>query len=172
MLTAEELAELDDLLRESSRREAAADALRIVQRHRGWISNESLHDVAAFLGVAESSLETIATFYNRIYRKPVGRHVILLCDSVSCWIMGFEPVRKRLLDELGLPSMPGTSADNLFTLLPATCLGACDHAPAMMVDDELFCDLTPAKIDEILARFRSGAATVASAAERGIADQR
>jgi NADH-quinone oxidoreductase subunit E len=172
MLTAEESAAINDLVRESSRREAAADALRIVQRHRGWISNESLHDVAAFLGMAESSLETIATFYNRIYRKPVGRHLIFLCDSVSCWMMGFESVRKRLLDQLGLPSMPGTSADNLFTLLPATCLGACDHAPAMMVDDELFCDLTPAKIDEILARFRSGATAVASVPEWGTADQR
>ena len=155
MLTVEESTELDDLVRDSPRREeAAADALRIVQRQRGWISNESLRDVAGFLGMAESSLEAIATFYNRIYRKPVGRHVILLCDSVSCWIMGFEQVRERLFERLGLASMPGTSGDGMFTLLPATCLGACDHAPVMMVDNELFGGLTPEKIDGILAKIR------------------
>ncbi len=155
MLTVEESAELDELMRDSPRREeTAVDALRIVQRRRGWISNESLHDIAGFLGMTESSLETVATFYNRIYRKPVGKHVILLCDSVSCWIAGFEPVRERLFERLELASMPGTSGDGMFTLLPATCLGACDHAPVMMVDDELFGDLTPEKIDGILAKIR------------------
>jgi NADH-quinone oxidoreductase subunit E len=155
MLTHEETAELAGLLDESPRREeAAAEALRIVQRRRGWISDEALRDVAGFIGVTEASLEAVATFYNRLYRKPVGRHVILLCDSVSCWIMGFEQVRERLLSKLGLASMPGTSADNMFTLLPATCLGACDKAPVMMVDDELYVDLTPEKVDEILEKIR------------------
>ena len=155
MLTREETAELGALLEETPRRaEAAAEALRIVQRRRGWISDESLRDVAGFLGIAPASLETVATFYNRIYRKPVGRHVILVCDGVSCWIMGFEQVRRRLLGALGLASMPGTSADNMVTLLPATCLGACDKAPAMLVDGELFGNLTPEKVDEIVAKIR------------------
>jgi NADH-quinone oxidoreductase subunit E len=155
MLTSEETAELAALLEESPRpEEAAAEALRIVQRRRGFISDESLREVAVHLGMAEASLEAIATFYNRIYRKPVGRHVLLLCDSVSCWIMGFEPVRDRLLAALGLDAMPGTSADNLFTLLPATCLGACDKAPAMMVDDTLVGNLTPERVDEILEEIR------------------
>jgi NADH-quinone oxidoreductase subunit E len=134
--------------------EAALDSLRSVQKRRGWISDESLRDVAGFLGVPEASLESVATFYNRLYRTPVGKHVILLCDSVSCWMMGLEPVRDRLLDRLGLPSMPGTSADGMFTLLAATCLGACDHAPAMMVDDELYGDLTPEKVEEILDKIK------------------
>jgi len=123
-----------------------------VQRRRGWVSAEDLRDVAEFLGQTPAELENVATFYNLIFREPVGRHVILICDSVSCWVMGYAPMLNHLNGKLGL-TLGRTSADGRFTLLPVPCLGICDHAPAMMIDGDLHTDLTPEKIDGILERY-------------------
>lgn len=132
------------------RRALCVDALKIVQQHRGWVSDQGMADVAEFLQVPAAELEGVATFYNMIFRKPVGRHVILLCDSVSCWIMGSERLCEHLSARLGIA--PGeTSADGRFTLLPNVCLGACDHAPVMMIDDTHYQDLDPSRIDQLLA---------------------
>ncbi|HET6514078.1 MAG TPA: NADH-quinone oxidoreductase subunit NuoE [Thermodesulfovibrionales bacterium] len=143
------LAELEHL---SNRHAACVEALRIVQRYRGWVSDE-IRDIAAILEMTPEELDGVATFYSLIFRKPVGKHLILICDSVSCWVMGYERIREHLISRLGIT--PGeTSADGQFTLLPVACLGACDQAPAMMIDDELHTNLTPEKIDEILERYR------------------
>ena len=134
------------------RRSVCIDALKIVQQHRGWVSDEGLADVAELLELAPAELESVATFYNLIFRKPVGRHVILLCDSVSCWIMGYERLREHFAVRLGIA--PGqTSADGHFTLLPNVCLGACDHAPVMMIGEAHYQDLDPSRIDDILATY-------------------
>ena len=130
-------------------RAVCVEALKIVQRHRGWVSDESIADVAEALQMTPVELEGVATFYNMIFRKPVGKHVILLCDSVSCWIMGYERLREHLA-RLGI-GLGETTADGRFTLLPNVCLGACDHAPVMMIDDAHYQDLDPARVDEILA---------------------
>ncbi|BCT67304.1 NADH-quinone oxidoreductase subunit NuoE [Nitrosospira sp. NRS527] len=129
------------------------EALKIVQAHRGWVSDEGIADVAEALQMAAAELEGVATFYNMIFRKPVGRHVILLCDSVSCWIMGYDGLREHLHARLGI-GLGETTADGCFTLLPNVCLGACDHAPAMMIDSAHYQDLDPAGIDEILAKYQ------------------
>ncbi len=131
------------------RRSAAIDALKIVQEHRGWVSDESLVAVATLLNMSSEELDGIATFYNLIYRKPVGEKVVLFCDSVSCWLMGGDDVCKRVQATLGV-AYGETTADGKYTLLPVTCLGDCDHAPAMMVGDELHHDLTPESVEEIL----------------------
>ncbi len=136
-------------------RAVAPHALGVVQRRRGWISGESLKDVADHLNMSPAELDSIATFYNRIYRSPVGRHVILLCDSVSCWIMDYEYLLNHLLTKLEISAFGQTTKDGMFTLLPSACLGACDHAPAMMVDGELFGDLTRQSIDEVIDRYRN-----------------
>jgi NADH-quinone oxidoreductase subunit E len=155
MLTEKETFKIDEAMRHYAQpQEAAVDALQIVQRHRGWVSDESLADLAAFMRVSTAGLDAVATFYNRIYRKPVGKHVILVCDSVSCWIMGYRQIMDHIRFRLGLPSLYGTSGDGLFTLMPSVCLGACDHAPVMMVDDELYRDLTIEKVDRILEEYR------------------
>ncbi|MEX0942303.1 MAG: NADH-quinone oxidoreductase subunit NuoE [Pseudomonadales bacterium] len=130
------------------RQAAAVDALKIVQAHRGWISDESLAAIARQLDMSIEELDAIATFYNLIFRKPVGDRVILFCDSVSCWIMGGDKVCSRIKQKLGI-DMGETSADNRYTLLPITCLGDCDHAPVMMVGEDLHRDLTPDLIDDI-----------------------
>ena len=131
------------------RQSAAIDALKIVQVHRGWISDNSLAAIAQLLGMTVDERDGIATFYNLIYRQPVGENVILFCDSVSCWLMDGEKVCKKLSEKLEI-EFGQTSADNKYTLLPVTCLGDCDHAPAMMVGDELHHDLTVDNLDEHL----------------------
>lgn len=131
---------------------AAPEALKIVQRRHGWVSDEHLAELAALLEMTPAELDSVATFYNLIFRRPVGKHVILLCDSVSCWVMGYDGLRAHLTRRLGI-DFGQTTPDGLFTLLPVVCLGACDRAPVMMIDDRLFGNLDPEKVDAILARY-------------------
>ena len=131
---------------------ATIEALRIVQRHRGWVSDQSIEAIARLLGTSAASVDSVATFYNLIFRKPVGRHVVMYCDSVSCYVMGCDKLRGALEQKLGVA--PGqTTPDGRFTLLPIVCLGACDHAPAMMIDEDLILDAAPPKLDDILGRY-------------------
>jgi NADH-quinone oxidoreductase subunit E len=135
------------------KRAACVEALKIVQRHHGWVSDERLKSLAVMLDMTPDELDGVATFYNLIYRKPVGRHVVLLCNSISCWIMGYEQMRAQMKARLGV-DLGQTTADQRFTLLPIVCLGTCDHAPAMMVDNDLHHDLTPESLDNILERYQ------------------
>ena len=154
MLTAKEITEIEAEAEHYPKREAVCiDALKIVQRRRGWVSDESLRDIAAHLGMSPTELDSVATFYNLIFRRPVGRHVIMVCDSVSCWIMGHDRIRKHLNERLGI-EFGRTTSDGRFTLLPIVCLGCCDHAPAMMVDADLHSDLDPQKIDTQLEKYK------------------
>jgi NADH-quinone oxidoreductase subunit E len=133
-------------------RAVVAEALKIVQRREGWVTDAALQDVADFLGMTAEEVDGVATFYNLIFRRPVGRHVILICDSVSCHVMGYEGLRAHLTRKLGIA--PGqTTPDGRFTLLPTACLGVCEQAPAMMVDQDVHGDLTEAKIDLVLASY-------------------
>jgi NADH-quinone oxidoreductase subunit E len=157
MLSAEEKKEIEAEFPRYERKQAVSvEALKIVQRHRGWVSDEDIKDIAEFLEMSPAELDGVATFYNLIFRKPVGRHVILVCNSVTCWIMGYEGILEHLKKRLGI-DLGETTADGLFTLLPIVCLGACDQAPAMMIDDTLYGILDPAKIDEILAQYKESA---------------
>ena len=98
------------------------------------------------------NLDSIATFYNLIFRKPVGRHVVMVCDSVSCYVMGADPLRKQIEAHLGI-GMGQTTDDGRFTLLPIVCLGACDKAPTMMIGDELIENVSAANLEEIFSSF-------------------
>lgn len=134
------------------KRSACIEALQIVQRHRRWISDETLHAVAEFLDMTPHELDNVATFYNLIYRRPVGEHVIHVCDSISCWIMGYEQLLAELSARLGV-ELGETTGDGQFTLLPIPCLGTCDHAPAMMIDEDLHRDLDAQKLGNILTSY-------------------
>lgn len=128
----------------------AIDALKIVQQQRGWVSDASLRAIADYLHMSAGELDGIATFYNLIFRRPVGERVILVCDSVSCWIKGCDGLRAAISQQLGIE--PGqTTSDQRYTLLPVTCLGACDKAPVMMVGDSLLENVTEAALPGILA---------------------
>jgi NADH-quinone oxidoreductase subunit E len=153
MLTEDEIREIEaEIPFYEQKRAVSIEALKIIQRHRGWVSDESLRDIAEFLGMTPDELENVATFYSMIFREPVGRHVIFLCNSISCWIMGYEDLYEHLSAHLGI-KMGETSEDGRFTLLPISCIGTCDHAPAMMIDDDLYRDLDPEKLQEILDRY-------------------
>jgi NADH-quinone oxidoreductase subunit E len=150
MLTAEERQEIEaEMARYPTREAVCIDAMKIVQRHRGWVSDESIRDIGELLQMSSADLDGVATFYNLIFRKPVSPHVIMLCDSVSCWIMGYDRIREHLTARLGI-RFGETTADNRFTLLPIVCLGACEQAPAMTIDNDLHGNLDPARIDRLL----------------------
>jgi NADH-quinone oxidoreductase subunit E len=147
LLTEQEIADIENEISHlPNRASAAIDALKIVQSYRGWISDESLNAIAELLDMSAGELDGIATFYNLIYRQPVGEKVILYCDSVSCWLMDGDVVCEKIKQKLGV-DYGGTTADNKYTLLPVTCLGDCDHAPAMMVGEELHHNLTTDNIE-------------------------
>jgi NADH-quinone oxidoreductase subunit E len=153
-LSAEERREIEaEFAHYPTKRAVCIDAMKIVQRHRGWISDESLQDIAQLLEMSLDELDGVATFYNLLYRKPVGRHVVLLCDSVSCWIMGYDRLRERLCSKLGV-GLGETTSDGRFTLLPIVCLGTCDHAPAMIVDEDLHRDLDPDGAEKALENYK------------------
>ena len=154
MLTEEEKREIDkEIEKYRHKRAAGPEALKIVQKNRGWVSDESISDIAQYLDMTDDELDSVATSYDLIFRKPVGRHVILLCDSVSCWIMGYEGIFDYLKSKLGI-TFGQTTTDGRFTLLPVACLGACDKAPVMMVDETLHVELDREKIDELLEQYQ------------------
>jgi len=131
---------------------AVIEALKIVQQHRGWISDESVEAIAEHLEMSAAEVESVATFYNLIFRKPVGSHVILLCDSISCYVMGYKKLYEALQQQLKI-KFGETTADKKFTLLPNACLGCCDHAPALMIGDDLYKDIKVEDLDEILNKY-------------------
>lgn len=153
MLSSEEKQQIEAQMDQYDQKRAACiEALKIVQEHRGWVSDEGLKDIAELLEMTPDELDSVATFYNLIFRQPVGKHVILVCDSITCWIMGYERLRERLTNRLGI-DLGETSPDGQFTLLPIVCLGTCDHAPALMIDNDLHQDVDPGQIDKILDQY-------------------
>jgi NADH-quinone oxidoreductase subunit E len=153
MLTAKEKVEIEKAISLVPVRKAAGiEALKIVQEHRRWISDETLRDVAEYMEMSPEELDSVATFYNLLFRKPVGRHVILLCDSISCWVMGYEDIVAAFRDKLNI-QFGETTADLRFTLLPNCCLGCCDCAPAFMIDNDLYKNVTVSQLDEILKKY-------------------
>jgi NADH-quinone oxidoreductase subunit E len=151
-----ELAEIDAEIAHVPYRSAVAiDALKIVQAHRGWISDESLRAIARHLNMSPDELDGIATFYNLIYRRPVGDKVILLCNSISCWIKGCNSLQQKISQQLGV-GLGETTADNRYTLLPVTCLGACDKAPVLMLGDELHEDVDSEALENMFGESGGG----------------
>jgi NADH-quinone oxidoreductase subunit E len=133
-------------------RAASIDALKTVQKYRGWVSDSALYKIADLLGIPAADLEGVATFYNRIYRQPVGRNVIAVCDSIACFLMGFDQLYGQIQQQLGIK--PGqTTGDQRFTLLPICCLGACDQAPVLMINDDTHFNVTADNVAEVLQQY-------------------
>ncbi len=142
-----------EMLHYEDPRAASIEALKIVQKERGWVPDGAADAIGAILGIPASDVEGVATFYSQIFRQPVGRHIIRVCDSMTCFIGGHENVLGSIKSELGI--VPGqTTADGRFTLLPVCCLGNCDKAPAMMIDDETFGDVQPEGVAQLLENFQ------------------
>jgi NADH-quinone oxidoreductase subunit E len=103
--------------------------------------------------MTDDELDSVATSYNHIFRKPVGRHIIFVCDGMACWIKGYENIVTLLKNKLGI-TLGQTTDDGRFTLLPSSCLGVCEKAPVMIVDEDLYVELDSAKVDEILSKYK------------------
>jgi NADH-quinone oxidoreductase subunit E len=131
---------------------AVIEALKIVQQHRGWISDESVEAIASYLEISPAEVDSVATFYNLIFRQPVGRHVILLCDSITCYVLGYKKLQDALQQALSI-KFGETTSDKRFTLLPNACLGCCDRAPALMVDSDLYMDIKVEELGGILKKY-------------------
>ena len=134
--------------------ELIVDLLRAIQLHHGWVPDDGVLLTAETLGVLPVEVEEVATFYDKIFRRQVGRRVIHVCDSICCWVTGAEMIAEHLQKSLEI-GLGETSADGMFTLLPTCCLGACGDAPAMMIGLTTYGHLTPEKIDRILADVRA-----------------
>ena len=122
-------------------REAAVDVMKTLQAHYGWLTDEAVGEAAEILGFSALQVEELATFYEMIYRRPVGRKVVHVCDSISCWTLGGEALLEHLARHLGI-NVGATTADGIFTLLPCCCLGNCGEAPTMMIGDRIYGSLT------------------------------
>lgn len=133
-------------------RAASIEALKIVQKARGWVPDGACDAIGEILGIPASDVEGVATFYSQIFRVPVGRHIIRVCDSMTCYIGGHESVLDSIRNEIGIA--PGqTTADNRFTLIPVCCLGNCDKAPALMIDDDTFGEVQPGGVAALLEAY-------------------
>ncbi|MDO6426585.1 NADH-quinone oxidoreductase subunit NuoE [Thalassotalea sp. 1_MG-2023] len=154
-LTEQEKIAIDHELQIMETREACSiEALKIVQLQRGWISDDSLHAIAAYLRIPSADLEGVATFYNLIYRQPVGKYVIHICNSISCHLCGYDAVVSAIKNYLAI-EYGQTTSDGMFTLLSNACLGACDQAPVMMIDNQLYQSLTPQNVVDILQTLQA-----------------
>lgn len=145
--------EIEELLHHLPIKSAACiEAMKIIQKYNRWVSDEALKELAPILEMSVHDIDSTATFYNIIFRKPVARHVVFVCNSVSCWLMGYEKIYEALKQKLSLEFGQSTP-DDRFTLLPIPCLGTCDHAPAIMIDEDLHQDVTVENLDSILEKY-------------------
>ncbi|NMY50432.1 NADH-quinone oxidoreductase subunit NuoE [Pseudomonas sp. WS 5011] len=133
-------------------RAASIEALKIVQKTRGWVPDGAADAIGEILGIPASDVEGVATFYSQIFRQPVGRHIIRVCDSMTCYVGGHESVVAEMHKQLGI-GLGETTHDNRFTLLPVCCLGNCDKAPALMIDDDTFGDVQPDGVAKLLEAY-------------------
>jgi NADH-quinone oxidoreductase subunit E len=152
--------EMKDRLREQIERseqprEQVVNVMYALQNHYGYLTDEAVSEAAGILNLTPLEIEELATFYDFIYREPVGRYVIHVCDSIICWMFGSESVVDYLCKKLEV-TVGQTTADGLFTILPACCIGYCDHAPVMLINGKPYGHLTPASIDQILEMLRNG----------------
>jgi len=135
-------------------RELAVDVMFAIQDHYGYLSDEGVQDAARLLDMSPLEVEQLATFYTFIYREPVGKYVIHVCDSVVCWMDGGESVKDYLCRTLGIA--PGeTTPDGLFTLLTVCCIGYCDRSPAMLINRKAYGRLNAEKIDDVLEKLKA-----------------
>lgn len=141
-----------EILYYEDKRSVIIEALKIIQKNYGWISDESIETLSIFLNIPSSEIEGIATFYSYIFRKPVGRNIIRYCDSIVCYITGYQKIKAEL--EKLLFIKPGeTTIDKRFTLLPTCCLGKCDQSPVIMINENTHIRLIPEMINSLLEQY-------------------
>jgi len=122
------------------------------QEERGYISEEAMVQMAQGMGISVGDVYGVSTFYSFFSTEPLGRNVIRICKSVPCWLRDAPMIMESVRKVVGIG--PGeTTLDRRFSFQLTNCIGACDMAPAMLINDEVYGDLTPGKIAEILRSF-------------------
>jgi NADH-quinone oxidoreductase E subunit len=145
-------AELDELLtRYPTKMAALLPALWIVQRERGWVSDDAMAEVADVLELTPAYVKGVVTFYTMYHQHPVGRYFIQVCTTTPCHVCGAEGVVDAFLQHTGCGELGVTSADGRFTVIEVECLGACGFATPVMINEQFLESVTPARVPEILA---------------------
>jgi NADH-quinone oxidoreductase subunit E len=132
---------------------ALLPALHLAQKDQGWLSEETQLEVAGLLGVAPQSVKEVVTFYTMLHQKPVGRHLLQVCRTVSCWLCGGHRLQQHLEEKLGIREGE-TTPDGRFTLVSVECLGSCGTAPVMQVNERYHESLTPEAVDRLLEELK------------------
>lgn len=138
------------------RRDAALiPLLHELQRQAGYVPEEGMDELAAFLGLPYSRVKAVVTFYTMFNREPAGKYHLQVCRNISCHMAGAPGLLARLREKLGIEEGE-TTGDGLFTLSAVECLGACGAAPVMQVNDDYFEKLDEAKLDALLEDLKHG----------------
>jgi NADH-quinone oxidoreductase subunit E len=145
--------ELEALIKEADHpRECVVDVMYALQKHYGYLNDQAVQATASLVGMTPLEVDELATFYDFIYREPVGKYVIHACDGVVCWMFG----EGSLLDFLAEAELAvgETTPDGLFTVLPTVCVGYCDHAPAVLVNGRFYGSLNPERIEAMIEELK------------------
>ena len=157
MLSAEATKKIDYELTKypaDQRKAALMAALRIVQTERGWLSENSISEVAAYLGIPDIAAMEVASFYNMYDLKPVGRYKITVCTNISCMLRDSDAIVHHLQAKLGV-GFNEVTEDGKFCLKEGECMGACGGAPLMTVNNHSMHEfLTSDKVDAILESLK------------------
>jgi NADH-quinone oxidoreductase E subunit len=137
------------LKRYPDKRSAMIPLLWLVQHTAGYVTAEGMAEVAEIIGVTLAQVQEAVTFYTMFHQKPVGKYLISVCNNISCSLLGADHLVEHVEARLGIATGE-TTADGRFTLQTVECLGACTMAPVMMINEILYPNLTPEKIDQIL----------------------
>jgi len=127
--------------------------LQSVQKRHGYLPRNFMEEIGGYLGLAPSKVYSVASFYSQFRFEPLGEHLIKVCHGTACHVKGSETVTETVESELGV-SMGETTEDGQFTVERVACLGCCSLAPAMMIDDTVYGNLTREKIKDILTDLR------------------
>jgi len=142
------------LSKSETKQSALVPILREVQNEYGYLTDDSMEETADILGLPPASVQNVATFYTMFFRKPVGKHVLWVCRTLSCALKGAEHVEHHLCEKLGVKTGE-TTPDGKITIMEAECLASCGTAPVMLVDDNLEENLTREKVDKIIEELGS-----------------
>jgi NADH-quinone oxidoreductase E subunit len=154
VLVGEVRARLEELIaRYPTRQACLLPALWLVQEARGWISEGSIGEVAAALGLTPAYVKGVVTFYTMYHTHPVGRHFIQVCTTSPCGLCGAEATMRALLEATGCGEAGATSPDGRFTVIEVECLGACGFPTPVLVDDDFIESVTPERVPDLVKRY-------------------
>jgi NADH-quinone oxidoreductase subunit E len=136
------------------RQSAVMASLAHAQVELGWLSPETMQEIADYIRMPAIAVQEVATFYNMYNLKPVGKHKITVCTNLPCQLSGGERAGKHLQEKLGI-GYRDTSADGLFTLVEGECMGACGDAPVLLVNNHRMCSfMSNEKIDALVEELK------------------